>query len=452
MISLALSLSKPGSSSEAGDISASSAEGKGAEGAFSAILATLGPQKAGGEGEIAATPDDAAQIAANGSALPVPAETGKYLPDIAAVIPDGLPETAGEKAEDGAQPEADGADTHGVTVAQPLPLLPGIAATPEARMAAETKQAHAFTGASSSATPEGATLPSAALAVQMKRDGGEAASIAPEADAHHAGGHAAAKPTHAPGGQPAPANLEGSLAPAALLAPVKRAGGEKAEAPSVALHVAPEAAADRSSPRAGNPGSEIQPVKAREGAFEGMPMPRSASAEAAPQAPSATFAQGLQAENAHAARPLESAKPAVQTDALQDLARVVERLAAAREAFAPAATAIAVKHAEFGDLSLRFDQQRNGQLAVQLSASDPDAHRAVVAAVGERGTATMTDSHSGAGQSQAQARGGAAERDANGGHTANRQTERQDQPQQRRSAAQDGRTGSGDAPRAGTFA
>lgn len=76
-----------------------------------------------------------------------------------------------------------------------------------------------------------------------------------------------------------------------------------------------------------------------------------------------------------------------------DLAQVVERLAAAREAFAPAAAAMAIEHSEFGELSLRFEQRRDGQLAVQLAATDPEAHRAIVAAVAaERSNAAGSQS------------------------------------------------------------
>jgi hypothetical protein len=475
MISLALSFSKPGSSSEIGEASAPAADGKGAKGAFSAVLASLGPQQASGDGEITALADEVAQTAANGVVLPalaetgkitattdkaqttangivlpVPAKTGKILPDIAAVASDSLPENA-ENAEDGAEIEADGAGTAGAVVAVPLLQLPASAAAPDMPVSAEAKPPHPFTGPSSPAAAEQASLAAAALPAQMKREGGETPATVPEADADHSGRRAEAKPAQPFTSQSSPATAEGSLPPAALLALAKREGGEKAEAPSVALHVASEADPERSSRRGTRANAEVQPVRAREIAVEGMLIPRSASAEPAPQAPLATFAQGLPSESTQPGRPLEGARPAFQTDALQDLTRVIDRLAAAREAFAPAATALAIKHADFGELSLRFDQQRNGQLAVQLSASDPDAHRAVAAAVGERGGVTTGDSHTGTGQSQAQARGAAAERDGNSGNTANRQAERQD-PQHRRSAEHNGKAGSGNTPHAGIFA
>jgi hypothetical protein len=139
---------------------------------------------------------------------------------------------------------------------------------------------------------------------------------------------------------------------------------------------------------------------------------------------------------------------------MHDLTNVVDRLVAAREAFAPATAAITLQHGELGDLSLRFDQNRNGHLAVQLSASDPDAHRAVVAAVadaGFRGTAdgqTATSQQSA--QSQASARGGSAERDSGG--AGNGTAARHDQPQQRRPAAHGHERPADDRRRAGVFA
>ena len=91
MISLALFSSKPRSPSDIGEAVTPAGEGKGANGAFSAVLAALGGQQAAGEGMVAAvaSSDTAAQDAAlvaleSGIALPASAETGKTLPDVAA--------------------------------------------------------------------------------------------------------------------------------------------------------------------------------------------------------------------------------------------------------------------------------------------------------------------------------------------------------------------------------
>jgi hypothetical protein len=139
---------------------------------------------------------------------------------------------------------------------------------------------------------------------------------------------------------------------------------------------------------------------------------------------------------------------------LHDLTSVVDRLVAAREALAPATVAITVQHGELGDLSLRFDQHRDGHLAVQLSASDPDAHRAIVAAVSDAGFRAAADGQPGSSQqpaqTQANARGHTAERES--GSAGNGSAARHDQPQQQRPATQPQERPGGDRRRAGIFA
>jgi hypothetical protein len=126
------------------------------------------------------------------------------------------------------------------------------------------------------------------------------------------------------------------------------------------------------------------------------------------------------------------------SDAAQDLARIVDRLAAAREALAPAAAALAIKHSEFGELSLRFDQQRDGHLAVHIAASNAEAQRAIIAAASQQPSAGASDNRSGGGEqfSQAQAREGTGGR-GGAGHGG---PDSQAQAQQRRPAPQAGRT------------
>ena len=132
--------------------------------------------------------------------------------------------------------------------------------------------------------------------------------------------------------------------------------------------------------------------------------------------------------------PAGAAAPAIVPapfDPLGDLAAIVDRLAAAREALAPAAASLALAHAEFGALTLRFEQQQDGRLLVGLSAQDADAQRALAAALGNppsggermggdpqqqghstRGGGTATPSERGAGGGGQQAQDGHARRDA----------------------------------------
>ncbi|WP_160325584.1 hypothetical protein [Pelagerythrobacter marensis] len=123
------------------------------------------------------------------------------------------------------------------------------------------------------------------------------------------------------------------------------------------------------------------------------------------------------APNVETSNPFSADKPAIETQVARELGRIVDSLASAREAFSAKAATLALDHAEFGEVSLRFDQRRDGQLAVQLSAADPDAHRAIAAAVAERPALAAGDNGSAGTNNQtgggASARAG-AERDGAG--------------------------------------
>jgi hypothetical protein len=100
-----------------------------------------------------------------------------------------------------------------------------------------------------------------------------------------------------------------------------------------------------------------------------------ASLASAEPAPSPSLLSSLNASVQTA--PLASGQP----QPMHELSALVDRLAAARGALAPATAALALNHAEFGELTLRFEQQDDGQLVVGLSAATPEAHRAVAAAL-----------------------------------------------------------------------
>ena len=141
---------------------------------------------------------------------------------------------------------------------------------------------------------------------------------------------------------------------------------------------------------------------------------------------------------------------AVTSDPAQDLTQIVDRLAAAREALAPATAALAINHSEFGELSLRFDQQRDGHLAVHIAASNPEAQRAMVVAASQQPSFGTSDDRSTGSEhlAQSHARGAAGGRDG-AGHGG---TDTQGQPQQRRASSQDGRSTKPDHQRRGVFA
>lgn len=78
-----------------------------------------------------------------------------------------------------------------------------------------------------------------------------------------------------------------------------------------------------------------------------------------------------------------------------DLTAVLDRLVAAREALMPSEGALDIRHAEFGDISIRFEQTTGGTLSVELAGADPDLQRAVTAAVAtERSPSQQSDSDS----------------------------------------------------------
>lgn len=76
----------------------------------------------------------------------------------------------------------------------------------------------------------------------------------------------------------------------------------------------------------------------------------------------------------------------------QDFALLIDRLASARENAQPQAATIALAHAEFGQIELRFASDNSG-LSVAMTSTDPDFARAVqaaappVSAAGESGSA-----------------------------------------------------------------
>lgn len=114
-------------------------------------------------------------------------------------------------------------------------------------------------------------------------------------------------------------------------------------------------------------------------------VPREAVAASAPARPAMPLTADLHPvagfADPVAVAPQFAAGP--QQPAMQDLTQIVERLAAAREAIVPAATELAVEHAEFGPLSLSIRQGDRGELAVAVAAADRDSQAALVAAIAQ---------------------------------------------------------------------
>lgn len=390
---------------------------------FPGLLAAAAPAPAGEvEAEMAPTIEVAGK-AAPGTALPISLRSGKTLPVLAGAAPmtdmpasalvgsadqggtdpvqNDIARTERLKAEDEAAPVLESTVPPLASIAQlPLPVAEGTAPSPQAKGAAARKLPLA-------------TAPKDSLTRQS---------------------------------------------PVQTKAALEQPPVEQVTAPSVTVHVAAQMKTStddrplRAVETATGPGNDSRSGKEGGSALADASISStSAKTDAqltAPAAvPSNTPVEPLR-DRAH-----DGVRATSPIAALHDLTSVVDRLVAAREALAPATAAITVQHGELGDLSLRFDQHRDGHLAVQLSASDPDAHRTIVAAVSDAGFRGTADGQPGTSQqpaqSQAHARGGPAERES--GSAGNGST-RHDQPQHRRPSAQQQERPGGDRRRAGVFA
>lgn len=277
--------------------------------------------------------------------IAIPATTGQAIAGLPLPVAAGgkdLPVALPEGGKDAELPAAAPDAAEEIALAMIIPGLVGgelPAVVPAAApLIIGTAQPTTDTAAAASTSP--ATLAAATIAGPAAK-GNQAEGNAPQADTG-TGGQAASQGRQQP-----------------------------AEAPAVMLEVAPAEAT-----------ASVDPVDHAVDFTTG----RTSAAPASPTLATSTTPSATQLSSVVRFQPAATLTP-------HDLAQVVERLAAAREAFAPAAAAIAIDHAEFGELSLRFEQRRDGQLAVQLAATDPEAHRAIVAAVAaERSNATGSQS------------------------------------------------------------
>lgn len=412
MISLASSL-KTTAQPSAQPAKGAAAEVSGAAQAFPEALAAAEPAAAGETVAGTALVAGPAGKAAPGTALPIALRSGKILPVLSAATLAGAADEGGTEpvGHDGAEsdPPATEAEAtalpanaaHPVAVVAQLPLPqadPTVTSPAENAAPARRSSAHQFAAAippKAAPTAQGTPLPNPAPE-QPPVAQGAAASVTVQV----------APPAEAPAGDQTQAR------PAREPRAAKKNAAIAADSSIGAMSAKPEA-----------------------------PLPAPATVT---NVPAASLANHLH----------DGGKASSPVAALHDLTSVVDRLVAAREAFAPVTAAMTVQHGELGDLSLRFDQHRDGHLAVQLSASDPDAHRAIVAAVSDAGFRSSADGQTGTSQqptqSQAQARGHSAEREP--GQPGNGSATRHDQPQQRRPASQAQQRPADDRRRAGVFA
>jgi hypothetical protein len=293
-------------------------------------------------------------------AVALPATATDAASESGKILPVALPEAAAAGA---------GADTDAVVAANPfpLPVLPGALST----QAGTTEPGP--TTAIASRRPVAATAQ--ALARKVNPAAGQQADKAmPEAQA----------------GEPRPAQSVAITVAAPVQAPAA---------------VTAEAGARPATP------VRSKAARAADLARIEAPLPQ----VSAPAAAVAQFTQvGQTAQPANAAAPALPAMPSPN-----DIDAALDHLVAAREALMPAEAALAIDHADFGEISIKFEQSSDGRLSAELSAADPELQRAVTAAAAtDRGTAANAEGDSGRSAQLANHRGSAtAGSDASGGRS-----------------------------------
>lgn len=382
-------------------------------GGFSALLAGLSQQvsdtqstpESAPETELA-IPGQASEAPATGKQVAVLAATGKFLPPILPVL--AAPAGEGDAPQPSTENEGQANVASDMACASTaLPALvacvvPNAGASPGTVPMPQTVPDTGLDTGSASARP----LPQAAAALPL--------AIGKDAEAASAAG--------------------------------TTVRGEAAPGPSVALHVAPQAENGGDRPAQRDSSGEARGASERTAKLAVKAAPetataQSAPAQAAPAAPLVAQAASGAERSADGAQPFTPARLSLDTQVTRELGRIVDTLASAREALTGKSATLSISHNEFGELSLRFDQRRDGQLAVQISAADPEAHRAVAAAVAERPALAQSDAGGANGQQGQSAAGGAgrgaaAERDGNGaGNHAARQ-DRGEQPQRGQTRAE----------------
>ncbi|MBB5732472.1 hypothetical protein FHS61_001481 [Altererythrobacter atlanticus] len=412
----------------------------GAKPDFSGLLASLVKPLQGKDGMLKSlSPEDAlpgeeggslpSAEPADGSTLPLMVKTGKILPlSLPAALPVALPVTL---------PIAAGGEAKEITISE--------------------------NGESADKTEDGQEIADAAMLV------GAAPLLAVTAQ----------EAPITPSATDKPDMMQGAQSNAAMLAqkqndpkqadpkpadPKQAGRAEMDQAPAVSLRMADRSAnADLADSSAGTGRQDMQqggqrPEIVRQAQTvhaQGVIETVQTGSDAFTQATAAPAIPAAPQPAAHGGTNIPSLNPAANMDARQDLMQIVNRLVAAREAAAPATADFSIDHAEFGELSLRIDQRQDGRLAVELSARDPDAHRAIAAAMAaDRGQFSGND-QSGTNSQQhqnAQTRGGTAEREAGAGNGSNNSTARQDQPHGRADMRDSDQNQPGGEPRSGIFA
>ena len=186
-----------------------------------------------------------------------------------------------------------------------------------------------------------------------------------------------------------------------------------------------------------------KPVRAAERASVGAPLPSHQTLSAPPSS--------VQSDFAAPAQPVQVSSTPAQAPSPVDITAALDRLVAARDALMPAEAALTIDHADFGEVSIRFEQSPGGRLSAELSAADPELQRAVTAAVAtDRDFSAGPEGDGGRSMAMASARGSATGGEATSGERSQPGHDRD--PNQRRTPGRpQGEPGAAD-PQAGVFA
>ena len=208
--------------------------------------------------------------------------------------------------------------------------------------------------------------------------------------------------------QPGAINLAAAPQPAALARhPVAILETRQAQLPAgknevdiaAAVHIiAPDAAPQIAAPVLRVMAGEAKPALPPALSAETAPL-----AELSPATAPQTPAAALVAADPRSGPALPvTVMPQAPADRPHDFATLVDMLVAAREAVAPATVRIALDHAEFGSVSLRFEQAGD-RLDVAMASSDPAFARAVSAALPAQSTTSGDDPAASLGSQRGQA-------------------------------------------------
>lgn len=366
--------------------------------------------------------------------------------------------------EDSTKPAATHPDqpSEKVALIVPAPPIPaGIAASIETKPTEEPVKAKGTKAQPKTVTAlSAATLPlpvaaNAAPGSEKGAEGQAAASLAPAQPAiagqassdAETGAEGQRLATPAKGPEAAPAS--NAAAPTLTLRMAQRE-----EAPQPAAETRPATAERQTIAASTTLTPRFAPVSQAE-----IERPRLPAAPAAinPSAPAAAAPIASAPADAAPAAPVFRA-PAPAQEPMADLAQIVDRLAAAREAVAPARAALSIDHAEFGELTLRFEQRHDGRLTAELAGANAEAHRAVSHALAADRSQTAGHDSGTSQQHQQQssaqtARASTGDRDASGSG-GNAQDQRQDTARQRggRPGQQARPQGGGNTQQNGVFA